>query len=45
MNQNKIGFSNVNDDKKITSSNIQPEDLVQFGFIPELIGRLPVMGH
>ena len=44
MNQNKIGFSNVNDDKKITSSNIQPEDLVQFGFIPELIGRLPVMG-
>ena len=21
-----------------------PEDLVQFGFIPELIGRLPVMG-
>ena len=44
MNQNKIGFSHNNDDKKIATTNIQHEDLVQFGFIPELIGRLPVMG-
>tara|TARA_B100000575_G_scaffold4614_1_gene3455 strand:+ start:2355 stop:3563 length:1209 start_codon:yes stop_codon:yes gene_type:complete len=44
MNKNKIGFSNINEDKKISTSNVQPEDLVQFGFIPELIGRLPVMG-
>ena len=44
MNKNKIGFSNINEEKKISTSNVQPEDLVQFGFIPELIGRLPVMG-
>ena len=25
-------------------SDLQPEDLVQFGFIPELIGRLPIIG-
>ena len=44
MNQNKIGFANTVENEKISTSNIQPEDLVQFGFIPELIGRLPVMG-
>ena len=45
MNQNKIGFANNLENEKISSTvNIQPEDLVQFGFIPELIGRLPVMG-
>tara|TARA_B100000676_G_scaffold206218_1_gene202401 strand:+ start:2001 stop:3209 length:1209 start_codon:yes stop_codon:yes gene_type:complete len=44
INENKIGFSNRNEEKKISKSNLQPEDLVKFGFIPELIGRLPVMG-
>ena len=45
MNQNKIGFANnLEDEKAHTIVNTQPEDLVQFGFIPELIGRLPVMG-
>ncbi len=44
INQNKIGFSNNLENEKINTSNTQPEDLVQFGFIPELIGRLPVMG-
>jgi len=45
MNQNKIGFANnLEDEKAHTTVNTQPEDLVQFGFIPELIGRLPVMG-
>ena len=45
MNQNKIGFANnLEDEKAHTAVNTQPEDLVQFGFIPELIGRLPVMG-
>jgi len=45
MNQNKIGFANnLEDGKAHTTVNTQPEDLVQFGFIPELIGRLPVMG-
>jgi len=45
MNQNKIGFANSLENQKInTTADIQPEDLVKFGFIPELIGRLPVMG-
>ena len=44
MNQNKIGFTHIAENNKMNTSNIQPEDLVQFGFIPELIGRLPVMG-
>ena len=44
MNQNKIGFLNIEEENKINTSDIQPEDLVKFGFIPELIGRLPVLG-
>ena len=45
INQNKIGFANNLENEKVhTAVNTQPEDLVQFGFIPELIGRLPVMG-
>ena len=44
MNEYKIGFANKEESEKLNTSNAQPEDLVQFGFIPELIGRLPVMG-
>ena len=47
MNKNSIGFSNdINQSKNntIDISDVQPEDLIQFGFIPELIGRLPVIG-
>ena len=45
INKNKMGFGS--DIKKIESeddllSQIQPEDLLKFGLIPELIGRLPV---
>ena len=44
MNKNKIGFSKINIDPSMGAAELQPEDLVQFGFIPELIGRLPVIG-
>ena len=47
QNQNNIGFSNENNTNEIKASNfsdLQPEDLIQFGFIPELIGRLPIIG-
>ena len=44
MNKNKIGFSKTNIDHSMSAAELQPEDLVQFGFIPELIGRLPVIG-
>ncbi len=45
INKNKMGFAS--EIKKTESeedllSQIQPEDLLKFGLIPELIGRLPV---
>ena len=44
LNDNTIGFSHKKDNDSLNTSQLQPEDLVQFGFIPELIGRLPVIG-
>ena len=44
QNQNNIGFSSKENKIKSSLSDLQPEDLVQFGFIPELIGRLPIIG-
>lgn len=45
MGQNKIGFNSnekeVSNDKN-TIKGVQSEDLVQFGLIPEFIGRLPI---
>jgi ATP-dependent Clp protease ATP-binding subunit ClpX len=45
LNENRMGFSSdlkakTKEDDLI--SHIQPEDLLRFGLIPELIGRLPV---
>lgn len=46
INQNKYGFTgDINSKKEIDDKildYIQPEDLLRFGLIPELIGRLPV---
>lgn len=46
INKNKIGFntdikSKLNDDELLNF--IQPEDLLKYGLIPELIGRIPVI--
>jgi ATP-dependent Clp protease ATP-binding subunit ClpX len=48
INKSKIGFGGdignskyLDDDELI--QNVQPEDLLKFGLIPELIGRLPVI--
>ena len=45
-NQNSIGFGaeakKTADDQKLLPQ-VEPEDLEQFGLIPELIGRLPVL--
>ncbi|ASS37809.1 ATP-dependent Clp protease ATP-binding subunit ClpX [Mogibacterium pumilum] len=43
-----IGFNSTNDsaqdiDEKVILSLVEPEDLLRFGIIPELIGRLPVI--
>ncbi len=45
INENRMGFASdlkekTKDDDLV--SHIQPEDLLRFGLIPELIGRLPV---
>ncbi len=44
MNAKVIGFNSQvaqEDDEKNILSKVQPEDLLKFGLIPELIGRLP----
>ncbi len=43
----EIGFTRVNKQTEKVSDKsldlLQPEDLIEFGFIPELVGRLPVI--
>ncbi|KRN03629.1 ATP-dependent Clp protease, ATP-binding subunit ClpX [Holzapfeliella floricola DSM 23037 = JCM 16512] len=47
LGKQTIGFSASDEKKKLEAKNITqqiiPEDLMQFGIIPELIGRLPIM--
>lgn len=44
MGSKEIGFqSNKKDKEGILDYSVLPEDLLKFGLIPELIGRLPVM--
>ena len=44
-----IGYSSVNSDNNVDSDNVLqyiiPKDLKDFGLIPEIIGRLPVLTH
>jgi ATP-dependent Clp protease ATP-binding subunit ClpX len=44
-NSSSIGFSaNIqNSNKSSNLNNIKPEDLIKYGLIPELVGRLPVI--
>ena len=46
INKNKMGFATDLKDKKGEDDllkHIQPEDLLKYGLIPELIGRIPVI--
>lgn len=48
INKNTMGFStNTEEDKEIIKDElyalVQPEDLLKFGLIPELIGRIPII--
>ncbi|MGX4644969.1 ATP-dependent Clp protease ATP-binding subunit ClpX [Holzapfeliella sp. JNUCC 80] len=47
LGKQTIGFSASDEKQKLDAKNITqqiiPEDLMQFGIIPELIGRLPIM--
>jgi ATP-dependent Clp protease ATP-binding subunit ClpX len=49
MNQSKVGFKKGKDKENVDSENmlqyLTPLDVRQFGLIPELIGRVPVMVH
>lgn len=47
INKNSFGFTGELEGKKVSKEELmqltQPEDLLRFGLIPELIGRLPVI--
>ncbi len=47
INKNVMGFGNDPDEKRIEKDNllqlVQPEDLLHYGLIPELIGRIPII--
>ncbi|MCB0748119.1 MAG: ATP-dependent Clp protease ATP-binding subunit ClpX [Ignavibacteriales bacterium] len=48
LNKNTIGFSTLQQEEKEVIkdelySKVQPEDLLKFGLIPELIGRIPII--
>lgn len=47
INKNRMGFASDLQDKKDVEENllefVQPDDLLKFGLIPELIGRIPVI--
>ena len=51
INKTSIGFSAEVDSKKNISllkkniNDLEPEDLVKYGLIPEFVGRLPVISH
>jgi ATP-dependent Clp protease ATP-binding subunit ClpX len=49
LNMQAIGYSSVNSDNNADEDNILqyiiPKDLKDFGLIPEIIGRLPVLAH
>lgn len=49
LNQAKIGFKKGKDKDKVDKENflkyVSPMDLKNYGLIPELIGRLPVLVH
>ncbi|QOY54045.1 ATP-dependent Clp protease ATP-binding subunit ClpX [Candidatus Sulfurimonas marisnigri] len=44
--ENVLGFNQekkTKDEKKITYDMVEPDDLVNYGLIPELVGRLPII--
>mgnify|MGYP003562799101 CR=1 FL=1 len=49
LNMQAIGYSSINSGETVDNENIlqyiTPKDLKDFGLIPEIIGRLPVLTH
>lgn len=42
-NANVVGFETNNDKVEVKSSDVEPQDLVKYGLIPEFTGRLPII--
>ena len=54
LGKNKIGFKGTDGSSEIASmtphdsqvlSMVEPRDLINYGLIPEFVGRIPVIGH
>ena len=45
INKKTIGFNKSIDENLGLKSNLENDDLIKFGLIPELVGRLPVNAH
>jgi len=45
INKKTIGFNKSIDENHGLKSNLENDDLIKFGLIPELVGRLPVNAH
>jgi len=49
LGKKKIGFGSIEEAKELTKNQIlsqyRPEDLVEFGMIPEFVGRLPMHSY
>ena len=45
INKKTIGFNKSIDENQGLKSNLENDDLIKFGLIPELVGRLPVNAH
>ena len=45
INKKTIGFNKSIDENRGLKSNLENDDLIKFGLIPELVGRLPVNAH
>ena len=43
MNTSAIGFGRAIETDKNVKNSVQPEDVIKYGMIPELVGRLPVL--
>ncbi len=43
LNTSAIGFGRAIETDKNLKNSVQPEDVIKFGMIPELVGRLPVL--
>jgi len=44
VGRSRIGFSRGEDSQDFIENDVMEEDLIEYGLIPEIVGRLPVIG-